>query len=221
MKTAEQLKSLILKKYPINPEQTKVSIKETNLVKYQINFIDGSSIVVVLTNAQRDHIKRTSFYHLVKNIGGLGHVTINEGWILSFNTELQVNEIQKDDDSNIFKNDAEALKFVEDKANKGSKKHIDAIAQTKQKLIKKISIKPTHGYSMSIYIAVLQNGNSEGKKIAAEELMNIAKFLDQYEQREKELIDALILSQRVLNQHYNESESVELSTVNTVLKKYK
>jgi hypothetical protein len=60
--------------------------------------------------------------------GGTMSKTNKEGWILSLNTEKEKLEIQKDDDSSIFKNDAQALAYVKKKAKAGSAPHKKVLA---------------------------------------------------------------------------------------------
>lgn len=69
---ADQLSPVIYSRYK-KPELY-VSDFSGPLVKYQLNFIDGSTLNVVMTSRQRDGIKRSKVYPYIKNIGGLGNV---------------------------------------------------------------------------------------------------------------------------------------------------
>ncbi len=62
-----------------------------------------------------------------------GELASEEGWLIS-NNEKGETEIQKDDESEIFKNDSEALKFVSKKALEGSKLHEKALIIISQKI---------------------------------------------------------------------------------------
>lgn len=83
--------------------------------------------------------KVDSFDHIIEKFDDMSveYITINEskikinegkreGWLVS-NDEAGKLMIQKDDDSDKFKNDSEALNFVKKKAKEGSEKHIKAL----------------------------------------------------------------------------------------------
>jgi len=81
-------------------------------------------------------------------------------------------EIQKCDECNVY---------VSDKAAQAAAK-VPGKLKSKKSAIRKsrtISIKPTFQSSMSVYITVLLHGNEQGKTEAAQELMNLARQLDE------------------------------------------
>lgn len=62
-----------------------------------------------------------------------------EGWIVCYNTLTKKTEIQKNDESGIFKTDKQALSFVKKQASNGSDRHIKALSfVNKQNKIKEI-----------------------------------------------------------------------------------
>lgn len=63
------------------------------------------------------------------NIDSINEVAFKEGWGLFFDAtsvDMEIN-LEKVDDLNIFKTDADAISFVKDLANRGSFIHIKAI----------------------------------------------------------------------------------------------
>ena len=85
----------------------------------------------------------------------------DKGYIYS-NDEMGNDEIQKCDSCNVYADDDEAREYE----SKGSRKW-------------KIDISPNFQESMRIYIMVLMNGTPEGQREAADELMDLAKQLDE------------------------------------------
>jgi hypothetical protein len=66
-------KGFLISKYG-NPKDFKKSSAETKYCAYKLTFIDGSSVEVVMSSAQRTSIKKRKDYHLIKSIGGLGYM---------------------------------------------------------------------------------------------------------------------------------------------------
>lgn len=73
----ERAKKTILAKY-INPEGYTRTWKNSNLVKYKINFVDKTSVFVIMTSRQRDYFFKNKFSLFVIDAGGEGYqVKIN------------------------------------------------------------------------------------------------------------------------------------------------
>ncbi len=108
----------------------------------------------------------------------------NEGWLISLNTLTKKEEIQKDDDSNIFKSDADALAFVQKKSKAGSLIH--KVALLRVGAIFEVNIGFTHQQATQIAIQILEGkGNEAGKKEARKQLMNMADYMQQeYEKQQ-------------------------------------
>lgn len=109
----------------------------------------------------------------------------NEGWLISLNTITNKLEIQKNDDSNKFKNDEEAIEFVRTKSKKGSLIH--KMALLKVGAIFEVNI----GFNSHLQVAQMSinilegKGNKEGKKIAREEILRLAEIVQHYYEKQQ------------------------------------
>jgi len=126
----------------------------------------------------------------------------SEGWLIALNTLTNKLEIQKNDDSNKFKNDSEALEFVRNKSAKGSRIHKQALLKVGAIFQVNIGFN-SHVQVAKIAINILEGkGNEKGKKIAREEIIRLAEIVQHYyeiqkakEKKKEDKLNAIALKQ--------------------------